>query len=137
MARKTAVHNDRAPDMRGFFNWGLKISDMDELFIATGRPAWAADGSVVSPGDAVRQTQYILEDMEKFLAEAGYAKDDLIRIEYTFTKEVGEDQYEAVFRVFADWLKDVAVKPAASTLRIVDGLALAGLVVEYEFWTAK
>lgn len=137
MVEKTAVHNPRAPDMRGFFNWGLKIGPMKELFVATGRPAWAADGSVVGVGDPVAQTRYILDDMGKFLAEAGYGKSDLIRIEYTFTTDVPQSQYQPVFEVFADWLKEVDVKPAASTLRIVSGLALPGLLVEYEFWAAR
>lgn len=137
MVRKTAVNNPTAPDMGAFFSWGVKIGDLKEWFIVTGRPAWAADGKVMHPNDGVAQTRWILDDVGRYLKEAGYGPSDLVRIEYTFTKDVKPDQYEQIFGLFAQWLKDAPVKPAASTLRVVEGLALDGLVVEYEFWAAK
>jgi 2-iminobutanoate/2-iminopropanoate deaminase len=137
MAEKMPVSNPRAPDMSSFFNWGLKLSKFDELFIVTGRPAWSADGKVLHPNDGVAQTKFILDDIDRFLRDAGYSRHDLIRIEYTFTTRVPTESYQPIFALFADWLKDVKVKPAASTLRIVESLALEGLVVEYEFWAAK
>jgi len=137
MVSKVAVHNDNAPDMRGFFNWGLKLRDLEELFIVTGRPAWAADGSVLHPGDGVAQTQFILDDIKRYLLENDYQPNDLIRIEYTFTKEVDPDSYGEIYGLFAEFLASVEVKPAASTLRVVESLGLAGLCVEYEFWAAK
>ena len=137
MVTKTAAHNPNAPDMRAFFNWGLKLRDLDEIFLITGRPAWDADGTVLHPDDAVSQTRFILQDIAAYLEANGYSKDDLIRIEYTFTKVVPAEQYEQIYGVFAEFLSDVEVKPAANTLRIVDSLGLPGLCVEYEFWAAK
>ncbi|MDE0155491.1 MAG: RidA family protein [Gammaproteobacteria bacterium] len=137
MVSKTAVNNANAPDMSSFFNWGLKIRDMEELFLITGRPAWTADGSVISPNDPVAQTKYILDDIERYMRENGYTPEDLIRIEYTFTTAVPKEKYQEVFGLFAGFLQDVEVKPAACTLRIVDSLGLEGLCVEYEFWAAK
>ena len=137
MISKVAVNNPNAPDMSAFFNWGLKLRNWEELFFITGRPAWAADGSVLHPNDAVAQTRFILDDISRFLAANGYARSDLVRIEYTFTKAVPADVYPQVYGLFMEFLRDVEVKPAANTLRIVDSLGLEGLCVEYEFWAAK
>jgi hypothetical protein len=35
------------------------------------------------------------------------------------------------------FFEGVNVKPAAGTLRVVDSLAIPGMLVEYEFWAAK
>lgn len=137
MVAKLAVPNRNAPDMSSFFNWGLKLRGIEELFIVTGRPAWAADGSVMYPDDGLAQTRYILDDVDRYLTENGYSKTDLIRIEYTFTRVVDPATYQAIFELFAEYLRGVPVKPAASTLRIVEALGLPGLCVEYEFWCAK
>lgn len=137
MVAKTAVNNPNAPDMSAFFSWGLKIRQWEELFLMTGRPAWAADGSVLHPNDGVAQTRFILQDIENFLETNGYSKSDLVRIEFTFTKAVPPDTYPEIYALFIEFLRDVEVKPAANTLRIVDSLGLEGLCVEYEFWAAK
>ena len=137
MIQKVAVPNPNAPDMSAIFNWGLKISDFRELFIITGRPAWLADGTVLYPDDAVAQTRFILEDVGRYLQVNGYTAADIIRIEYTFTSVVQAERHQEIFGLFAAFLRDVKVKPAANTLRIVDSLGLPGLCVEYEFWAAQ
>lgn len=137
MVSKVAVPNPNAPDMSSMFNWGLKLRDVEELFIVTGRPAWVADGSVLHPGDGIEQTRFILEDVGRYLEDNGYSPNDLIRIEYTFTKDVPAEAYETIFGLFAGFLADCEVKPAANTLRVVESLGLPGLCVEYEFWGAK
>ncbi len=137
MVSKVAVPNNNAPDMSAFFNWGVKLRDIEELFIVTGRPAWAADGSVLHPNDGVAQTRFIIDDIGNYLSENGYSPNDLIRIEYTFTKDVDPESYGEIYGLFADFLTDAEVKPAANTLRIVESVGLPGLCVEYEFWGAK
>ena len=137
MATKTAVHNDNAPDYRSMFNWGLKISDFSELFLLAGHGAIGTDYEVRHPNDPVAQTKYILADVTAFLERSGYSLDDIIRIEFTITKDVKPEQYGELFGLFAEFFAEVAVKPAAGTLRVVDALALPGMLVEYEFWAAK
>ena len=95
MISKTAVNNPNAPDMSSIFNWGLKIKDIEELFLITGRPAWTADGSVISPNDAVAQTKFILDDIGSYLSANDYSPDNIIRIEYTFTKVVPESPFDS------------------------------------------
>lgn len=137
MISKTGVNNPNAPDMSAFFNWGMKIRNLEELFLITGRPAWAADGTVLFPHDAVAQTRFILEDIACYLKVNDYSPADLIRIEYTFTKDVPAEKYQEIYGLFTTFLDDVDIKPTANTLRIVDSLGLQGLCVEYEFWAAK
>ncbi len=137
MVTKVAVPNNNAPDMSSLFNWGLKLRDIDELFIITGRPAWTADGTVQHPNDGVAQTRFIMDDIGKYLRDNDYTANDLIRIEYTFTKDVAPESYAEIYAVIGEFLADVEVKPAANTLRVVESLGLPGLCVEYEFWGAK
>lgn len=44
MATKTAVNNESAPDLRHVFNWGVKLTEFEELFVLAGRGDVAADG---------------------------------------------------------------------------------------------
>jgi 2-iminobutanoate/2-iminopropanoate deaminase len=137
MATKTAVNNENAPNFNAMFNWGLKLTNFSELFMLAGHGAVGPDFQVQHPGDAVGQTKYILDDVKSFLERSGYSVDDIIRIEFTMTKEVDAAQFEEIFGLFIAFFADVEVKPAAGTLRVVDALAFPGMLVEYEFWAAK
>jgi enamine deaminase RidA (YjgF/YER057c/UK114 family) len=137
MATKVAVNNENAPDFRTMFNWGVKVSNINELFLIAGHGAHGPDYQVRHPGDPVAQTQYILADLKSFLERNGYSLDDIIRIEFTLTKDVDRAKYNEIFGLFAEFFANVAVKPAAGTLRVVDSLALPGMLVEYEFLAAK
>lgn len=137
MATKTAVNNENAPDFRSMFNWGLKITNFSELFLLAGLGAIGADYQVLHPGDAVAQTKYILADLRAYLERSGYTLDDLIRLEFTMTKDVQPAEFQEIFKLFAEFFAEVEVKPAAGTLRVVEALALPGMVVEYEVWAAK
>jgi len=137
MATKTAVHNENAPDYRSMFNWGLKLTDFNEIFLLAGHGALALDNQAIHPGNAVAQTKFILEDVQSFLESSGYTKHDIIRIEFTMTKDVKPEEYPQIFGLFGEFFADVEVKPAAGTLRVVHALAIPGMLVEYEFWAAK
>ena len=137
MATKIAVNNENAPDIRSIFNWGVRISDFDELFLLAGRGDVGADGQIRNPGDPVAQTVSILAELKDFVENNGYMLNDVIRIEFTMSKDVDRAQQKAIFDQFADFFADVDVKPAAGTLRIIDRLAFPGMLVEYEMWLAK
>lgn len=137
MATKIAVNNESAPDIRSIFNWGVRISDFDELFLLAGRGDVGADGQIRNPGDPVAQTVSILAELKDFVENNGYMLNDVIRIEFTMSKDVDRAQQKAIFDQFADFFADVDVKPAAGTLRIIDRLAFPGMLVEYEMWLAK
>ncbi len=137
MATKTAANNENAPDLGFVFNWGVKITDYDELFLLAGRGDVAPDGTIRNPGDPVAQTATILAEQKDFIERSGYGLNDVIRIEFTMAKEVDRDQQKAIFGQFAGLFREVEVKPAAGTLRVVDRLAYPGMLVEFEFWLAK
>jgi len=135
--KKIAVPNPEAPDFGAIFNWGLKIRNIDELFLIAGHGAHDSTGQIMFPDDAVGQTQYILDHFDEYLDDAGYDRKDIIRIEFTMTTEVSDGEFNAILGLFADYFAPVNIKPAAGTLRIVDALAIPGMMVEYEIWCAK
>lgn len=137
MANKSAVSNDHAPDLGAVFNWGVRIRDFDELLLLAGRGDVAPDGSIRNPGDPAAQTETILAEQKALIEGSGYTLDDIVRIEFTMAKEVDREQQKAIFARFAAFFADVAVKPAAGTLRVVERLAYPGMLVEFEFWLAK
>ena len=137
MATKTAFAHPSAPDYGAIFNWGVKLTDFSELFLIAGIGAHDASGAIQHEGDPVAQTAFILDGMPGYLKTAGYTKNDIIRVEFTMTKAVSAEQYEPIFGQFAGFFADVEVKPAAGTLRVIEALAIPGMLVEYEFWCAK
>lgn len=137
MATKTPFSHPSAPDFGAIFNWGIKLTDFSEIFLMAGIGAHDATGAIQHEGDAVGQTKFILDGLPGFLSNAGYSKQDIIRLEFTMTKAVPAESYDAIFGLFAGFFADVDVKPAAGTLRVIEALAIPGMLVEYEFWCAK
>lgn len=137
MATKTPFAHPSAPDYSAIFNWGIKLTDFSEIYLMAGIGAHNAAGEIQHQGDAVAQSKFILDGMPAFLEQAGYTKQDIIRIEFTMTKDVPPESYDEIFGLFAGFFGDVDVKPAAGTLRVIEALAIPGMLVEYEFWCAK
>ncbi len=135
--RKEALVNPEAPDFTSIFNWGLRIKNFKELILFAGHAAQTPDFQVVAPGDGVAQTDFILDQLDHFLDSNDLDRDDIIRIEFTLTSNVSDEQFEQILGRFAGYFADVKVKPAAGTLRFVNALAFPGLEVEYEIWMAK
>lgn len=135
--KKEALTNPEFPDFTSIFNWGLKLKNFKELTFFAGVAAQLPDLTVVAPGDAVGQTDFVLTQLDNFLANNGYSRDDIVRIEFTLTKDVGPDEFNAILGRFVAYFQDVEVKPAAGTLRFVDALAFPDLLVEYEVWAAR
>lgn len=135
--KKEALINPEAPDFTDIFNWGLRLRNFQELVLFAGHAAQTPDLQVVAPGDAVVQTDFILSQLDNFLGNNGYGRNDIIRVEFTLTKDVSDEEFGAILGRFAVYFQNVEVKPAAGTLRFVDALAFPGLVVEYEIWAAR
>jgi len=135
--RKEALINAEAPDFTGIFNWGLRIKNFKELILFAGHAAQTPDFQVVAPGDAVVQTDFILDQLDHFLGSNDLDRDDIIRIEFTMTKNVSDEQFNEILGRFGGYFAEVEVKPAAGTLRFVEALAFPGMEVEYEIWMAQ
>ncbi len=134
---KVAVANPHKPDYSGVFNWGLKVSNVDELFFVSGFAATDVAGTVQYPGDATAQTDFILRRIEAFIKENGYRTTDIIRFEITVTKDVPPDHFPAILDRLAEFFSGVEVKPAGGPWRIVHGLIGPEMLVELEFWLAR
>ena len=137
MAKKIPFHNKNAPDLRNLFSWGLKVTNIRELFFVTGTVAMTPKFKVKHPGDAVAQTRDILNNVDSFIKQAGYGRDDIIRFNQTSTKEVTPSDSKKIFGLVEKFFADVEVKPAAGTYRVVHALVAPGLLVEFEFLVAK
>ncbi len=138
MATKKPLPLSDAPDRSHVFNWGLKVSGFSELLLLTGQIDSDPEGNVRHPGDPVAQTQAIFDSLVGMLEAEGWSVDDVIRVEPTITQEVDLDKHrDGIYAVWADCFKDVEVKPAAGTLRIISALARPGFFVEFEFLCAR
>ncbi len=135
--KKEALINPEAPNFTDIFNWGIRIKNIEELIFFSGHAAQTADFQVVAPGDGVAQTDFILEQLDHFLSANDLDRNDIIRIEFTLTKNVKGEPFNQILGRFAAYFANVEVRPAAGTLRFVDALAFPGLEVEYEIWMAK
>ncbi len=137
MAKKIAFRNENAPDLSSLFSWGLKVTNIRELFFVTGTVAVTPKFKVKHPGDAVAQAKDILNNVDSFIKKAGYSRDDIVRFNQTSTKEVKPNDSKKIFGLVEKFFEDVQVKPAAGTYRVVHALVAPGLLVEFEFLVAK
>jgi 2-iminobutanoate/2-iminopropanoate deaminase len=135
--KKEALINPEAPDFTSIFNWGLRLKDIDELILFAGHAAQTPDFQVQFPGMPVDQTAFILEKLDHFLQSNDLDRDDIIRIEFTLTNDVSDEDFGSILGQFVTYFEGVEVKPAAGTLRYVDRLAYPGMSVEFEIWMAK
>lgn len=128
---KSAFHNEQRPDMRHIFNWGLKISEYNEIYWVTGH------GTTLRPDDPVEQTRIIQRDQLNIIQQAGFSIHDIVRTEWTFDKSITDEQAIQITKQWADFLRDVKPKPAAGTLRYVERLAHRDMKVEFELLLAR
>lgn len=138
MARKEAYTPGNLPDMSGLFSWGLRVSRFEELYFITGLADMADDGSgATHPGDPVAQTQAVLRRMDQFIREAGFEREHIIRMEWTFRRDVREEDYPGIYAAWEAFVAPMKIKPAGGTLRIVERLAAPDIMVEYELLLAR
>lgn len=137
MVTKRAVNNELAPNLNHLFNWGLEISDFSKLFFISGHGALTPDFQVVCPGDPEGQARFILTQIKDYLADNGYTPEDLVQIKLTITKDVTDEQFQGVTDAYADFMTGIDIKATGGTMRVVDRLAFAGMMVEFEFLAAK
>jgi 2-iminobutanoate/2-iminopropanoate deaminase len=135
--KKVPVNNEKAPDLSKVFNWGLKVSDFSELFFVSGHGALKPDFSIEHPGDPVGQARFIFVQLNEYLAENDYSMDDVIQVKMTITKEVSDDQFHEVVKVYEEFMSGLAVLPTGGTMRVVHDLAFPGMLVELELLAAK
>lgn len=137
MANKQAFRNKNLPDMGNAFSWGLKLTDFNEIFFVTGHADCNPEFITKHKGDPAAQTRLILNQMKDFLEEAGFSINDIVRTDWTFTNDVNEEQFGEIAQEWETFLHTVKVKPATGTLRYVQRLGMADMMVEYEMMLAR
>ncbi|MDO8863031.1 RidA family protein [Haliea sp. E1-2-M8] len=138
MAEIQVYRPDNLPDMSKLFSWGLRVAKFEELYFITGLADMADDGSGARfPGNPVAQTESVLERMDQFIREAGFEREHIIRMEWTFRKDVQESDYPGIYAAWEAFVAPMKIKPAGGTLRIVDRLAAPDIMVEYELLLAR
>jgi enamine deaminase RidA (YjgF/YER057c/UK114 family) len=105
------------------YSRAVRIGDIIEV---AGTTAVDENGELVGRDDAYEQTRYILAKIEKALAAAGGAMQDVIRTRMYVTN-IGH--WQAVARAHADYFRDI--KPAATMVE-VRSLIEPDMLVEIE-----
>jgi enamine deaminase RidA (YjgF/YER057c/UK114 family) len=105
------------------YSRAVRIGDIIEV---AGTTAVDENGELVGRDDAYEQTRYILAKIEKALAAAGGAMQDVIRTRMYVTN-IGH--WQAVARAHADYFRDI--KPAATMVE-VRSLIEPNMLVEIE-----
>jgi enamine deaminase RidA (YjgF/YER057c/UK114 family) len=105
------------------YSRAVRIGDIIEV---AGTTAVDETGELVGRDDAYEQTRYILAKIEKALAAAGGAMQDVIRTRMYVTN-IGH--WQAVARAHADYFRDI--KPAATMVE-VRSLIEPDMLVEIE-----
>jgi reactive intermediate/imine deaminase len=64
----------------GSYSHGIKVDVGDsEMTFVTGQIAMDREGNAVAPGDIVKQTEFVFQNIEKILREGGASLDDVVK----------------------------------------------------------
>lgn len=123
--------NDFAAPM-GAYSHGLKVDlGTAEMFFITGQIAMDGNGQPVAPDDITKQTEFIMENIQKILAEGGASLDDVVKSVVYVTDISKYKEISAVRN------KYYAVAKPASTLVEISKTFKQGCDVEIEVVAVK
>ncbi|MDH4091695.1 MAG: RidA family protein [Cyclobacteriaceae bacterium] len=122
MQRKNFSSGAKWEDIVGYSR-AVLIGNQLEI---SGTVATNAEGELVGEGDYAKQTQYILQKLEKILLQAGFQLSDVIRTRMFVTDIL---RWEEIGREHGKFFKDI--KPATSMVEI-SALIDPGYLVEIE-----
>lgn len=67
-------------EIMGAYSHGLKVvTGGSEMIFVTGQIAMDEEGNAVAPDDITKQAEYIFQNIEKVLSEAGASIDDVVK----------------------------------------------------------
>ena len=125
--KKVKINSSDFAKRLGAYSHGYAVEVGDAtLIFTTGQIALDKNGNVVSPGDAVKQAEFIYQSLEKILRKAGATLDDVIKTTVYVTNMADFPKISAVRNQF---LKN---SEPASSLVEVSKLVKEGCVVEIE-----
>ena len=102
-----------------------------DLIFVTGQIAMDSDGNVVAPNDAEKQTEFIFENIQKILNEAGATLDNVVKAQIFLTNMNDFSKVSPVRN------KYFANSKPVSTLVEVSKLVKEGCCVEIEVIAVK
>ena len=77
---KTHLNPQGFTKILGSYSHGIAVDVGDsEMIFVTGQIAMDKDGNAVVPDDIVKQTEFVFENIQKILNEAGASLDDVVK----------------------------------------------------------
>jgi enamine deaminase RidA (YjgF/YER057c/UK114 family) len=130
--KKSLIYPPGFAAPRGTYSPAVLLDYGDsKLLFATGQLAVDPAGSVVAPGDATAQTEFVFKLIGEILTTAGLTFDDVVRAQTYLTNMDDFPKFSAVRNRY------LGTSLAASTLIEVKGLARPGCCVEIEITAAR
>ncbi|MEV7804192.1 NAD(P)-binding domain-containing protein [Microbispora sp. NPDC088329] len=118
-----AVNPASVPATNGYYSHAVRLGDL--LFVS-GQVALDEDGKVIGEGDMTRQSEVVMENLGRILADQGSSFDRILHIRTFLTDMDRLPEYAAVRGRF------ITGEPPASTTVEVGRLFRPGLVIEIE-----
>lgn len=113
----------------GIVGYSRAVRVGNRVYVA-GTTASDEAGNVAAPGDAAGQTRYILQKIERALAQAGATMADVVRTRM-FVTDIS--QWEAIGRVHGEFFRDI--RPASTMVQVsalIDPAHLVEIEIEAE-----
>ena len=74
------INPEKFTQILGSYSHGLKVDVGDsEMIFVTGQIAMDKDGNAVAPGDLVAQTEFVFQNLQTVLNEAGSSLNDVVK----------------------------------------------------------
>lgn len=125
MERYKILNTERIPEPIGEYSNGLIIPIGEkELILLTGQVATDVNGNVVQKDDVAAQTEYIFENIQLLLEQAGAGIENIVRVVIYLTNM---DDFEKVSSIRNKYLK--CCRPV-STMVEINRTAVDGCKVE-------
>lgn len=135
--QKEAINTENLQEM-DWFNWGVRIKDVNEVFYVTGTCDMTSPGHEMKyPGDPVGQAKQIFIYMEEIFTKAGYTKQDIVYVDWAVTKDVTHEQAFEILKLWEAYVSDLDMKPAAGIWKHVYSLIHPEMMVEFELTLAR
>ena len=119
-------------EIMGAYSHGVQVDVGDSVIVfVTGQIAMDKNGNVVAPGDIVKQTEFIFENIKQILKEGGVTIDDVVKATIFVTNILHFKDISAVRNKYFEKSKPV------STLVEINKTVKEGCVVEIEVIAIK
>lgn len=119
-------------EIMGAYSHGVQVDVGDSVIVfVTGQIAMDKNGNVVAPGDIVKQTEFIFENIKQILKEGGVTIDDVVKATIFVTNILHFKDISAVRNKYFEKSKPV------STLVEINKTVKEGCDVEIEVIAIK